>query len=166
MPVESADAAADVLQAILQDLAAILNVLEGRVLYLIKESARGAIAPDAVVGELAPLLRDLKACYRRLTDVKERQDLSYDAARQLDEADRRSVWLLRKIRGQQIFLTKLSLEARLRSLVPAEAFDIYQALLTHDEEEREMLTSDDARIRDFLLEDPPDRGDGTAGPGV
>src|SRR5437879_8069233 len=92
MPVECADEAADVLQAILQNLTTILNILEGRVLYLIKESVRGAIAPDAVVAELAPLLRDLKACYRRLTDVKERQDLSYDAARQLDEADRRCVW--------------------------------------------------------------------------
>src|SRR2546429_7840734 len=106
MPVGCADEAADVLQAILQNLTTILNILEGRVLYLIKESARGAIAPDAVVAELAPLLRDLKACYRRLTDVKERQDLSYDAARQLDEADRRCGGLVWKIRPPPGFLTK------------------------------------------------------------
>jgi hypothetical protein len=157
MVVECADEAADVLQAILQDLTTILNILEGRVLYLIKESVRGAIAPDTVVAELAPLLRDLKACYRRLTDVKERQDLSYDAARQLGEADRRCVWLFRKIRLQQVFLTKLSLEARLRSLVSTEAYDIYQRLLTQDEEERETLNSDDAMIRDLLLEQQPER---------
>ena len=155
MPVECADEAADVLQAIFQDLTTILNILEGRVLYLIKESVRGAIAPDAVVAELAPLLRDLKACYRRLTDVKERQDLSYDAARQLDEADRRCVWLFRKIRLQQVFLTKLSLEARLRSLVSAEAYNIYQRLLNQDEEERETLNSDDARIREAELDSLP-----------
>ena len=157
MPVECADEAADVLQAILRDLTTILNILEGRALYLIKESVRGAIAPDGVVAELAPLLRDLRACYRRLTDVKERQDLSYDAARQLDEADRRCVWLFRKIRLQQVFLTKLSLEARLRSLVSPEAYDIYQTLLNQDEEERDALNSDDDRIREFLLEEPPER---------
>jgi len=157
MPVECADEAADVLQAILQNLTTILNILEGRVLYLIKESARGAIAPDAVVAELAPLLRDLQACYQRLTDVKERQDLSYDAARQLDEADRWCVWVFRKIRLQHVFLTKLSLEARLRSLVSAEAYNIYQRLLNHDEEERETLNSDDARIRDRLLEEQPEK---------
>src|SRR5437588_9874120 len=156
MPVEYADEAADILQAILQDLTTILNILEGRVLYLIKEGVRGAIAPDAVVAELAPLLRDLKACYRRLTDVKERQDLSYDTARQLDEADRRCVWMFRKIRFQQVFLTKLSLEARLRSLVSPEAYDIYQRLLNLEEEERDAVNSDDARVRDLLLEQRPE----------
>ena len=145
------------MQAILQDLTTILNILEGRVLYLIKEGVRGAIAPDGVVSELAPLLRDLKACYRRLTDVQERQDLSYDAARQLDEADRRCVWLFRKIRLQQVFLTKLSLEARFRSLVSTEAYDIYQTLLNQDEEERDALSGDDARIRVLLLEEQPER---------
>ncbi|TMI87304.1 MAG: hypothetical protein E6H00_15965 [Bacillati bacterium ANGP1] len=145
------------MQAILQDLTTILNILEGRALYLIKEGVRGAIAPDGVVSELAPLLRDLKACYRRLTDVQERQDLSYDAARQLDEADRRCVWLFRKIRLQQVFLTKLSLEARFRSLVSTEAYDIYQTLLNQDEEERDALSGDDARIRVLLLEEQPER---------
>ena len=75
----------------------------------------------------------------------------------MDEADRRCVWLFRKIRLQQVFLTKLSLEARLRSLVSAEAYNIYQRLLNQDEEERETLNSDDARIRDRLLEEQPEK---------
>ncbi len=140
-------------QRIHQDLSTILNMLEGRFLYLIKEEANGAIPPEGVASELSLLSRDLKSCFRRLVEVQERRDLSFKATKELREIDQRCVWLFRRIRVQQTFLRKLGLEAKLRSLVPPGAFDIYQTLLNLDEEERETLASDDTRIRQLILMD-------------
>lgn len=154
---ERADDNDNLLQAIVRDLATILDILEGRVLYLMKESVRGAIAPDDVASDLAPLLRDLKSSFKRLTEVKERRDLTFEATRELQEIDQRCVWLFRKIRVQRAFLTKLNLEVQLRSRVSAEAFNIYQMLRAMDEEERDALASDDAKIRALLQEEQPQK---------
>jgi hypothetical protein len=150
---ESNSDADDVLLRIRQDLSGILNVLEGRYLYLLKEGARGNVPEEGVIGELSFLSRDLRACFRRLIEMEERQDLSFTATKDLQEIDQRCVWLFRKIRVQQAFLKKLRLEATLRSLVSTEAFDIYQRVLTFDEEERESVAADEARIRALLQEE-------------
>jgi hypothetical protein len=149
---ESHDSAEALLQRIREDLSNILNILEGRFLYLIKEEARGAIPPEGVVSELSLLSRDLKSCFRRLVDMQERRDLSFKDTKELQEVDQYCVWFFRRIRVQQTFLKKLSLEAKLRSLVSPEAFNIYQALLNLDEEEREVVANDEAKIRALLLE--------------
>ena len=153
----AADASEDLLRQIEQELSGILNILEGRFLYLVRESGRGAIPPEAVVGELTFLSRDLRACFLRLGELAERRDFSFRTARELQEIDRRCVWLFRKIRLQEIFLRKLSLETHLQRIVSSEAFTIYQTLLSLDEEERDMQSSDDPRIRAAILteEDPP-----------
>jgi hypothetical protein len=143
-------------QRIREDLSSILNNLEGRFLYLIKEEASGAIPREGVVSELSLLSRDLKSCFRRLVDLQERRDLSFKATKELQEIDQCCVWLFRKIRVQQTFLKKLSLEARLRSLVSPEAFSAYQTLLNLDEEDRDTITADEAKIRLLLLQ-PEDR---------
>ncbi len=145
--VPAADTSEDVLRQIEQELSAILNILEGRFLHLVKEGGRGAIPPEAVVDELSFLSRDLTACFRRLGEIEERGDLSFRTARELQEIDQRCVWLSRKIRLQEVFLRKLSLENRLQGLVSSEAFTIYQTLLGLEEEEREIQSSDDPRIR-------------------
>jgi hypothetical protein len=145
--------AEDVFQSIRQDLSSILNVLEGRFLYLLKEGARGNLPVEGVAGELSFLSRDLRACFRRLVELEERRDLTFKATKALQEIDQRCTWLFRKIRVQQAFLKKLSLEAKLRSLVSAEAFDVYQRLITLDEEERESVAGDEARIRALLQDE-------------
>ena len=145
MPV--ADASEDVLRHIQQELSTLLNILEGRFLYLVKEGGRDAIPLEAVVAELAFLSRDLTACFRRLGEIGDRQDLSFVMASALEEVDRRCVWLFRKIRLQEVFLRKLSLENHLQKLVSSEAFTIYQTLLGLDEEEQEIQNSDDPKIR-------------------
>ena len=42
-------------------------------------------------------------------------------------------------------------------LVSPEAYDLYQRLLNQEEEERDALNGDDARVRDLLLEQQPER---------
>lgn len=149
----TSDTSEDVWQSIRHDLASILNVLERRFLYLIREGGRGGIPPETVVSELSFLSRDLRAGFRRLEEVEERRDLSFKAAQGLRELDQHCIWLFRKIALQQIFLRKFALESNLRTLISAEAFAIYQSLLGLDDEEQEMLTTSDAQARAHLLKE-------------
>lgn len=147
------DPSEDVWQRIRQDLSSILNILEGRLLYLIREGGRGGIPPEAVVSELSFLQRDLRAGFRRLVEVEERRDLGFNAMQELQEMDHRCTWLFRKIALQQIFLRKLVLETNLRSLISADAFAVYQALLSLEEEEQETLSTSDAQMRARLMKE-------------
>ena len=143
----------DLLQQIRSNVSSIVEILDTRFHYLMKEEARGVIPPEDVAGELALLARDLKRCFRRLVEVEERRDLSFKAIKELQEIDQHCVWLFRKLRVQQAFLRKLSLEAKLREMIAAEAFNIYQTLLNLDDEERQSLATDDAKIRMFMFEE-------------
>src|SRR5690348_14892054 len=89
------------LQRIKQNISSIVDALENRFLYLIKEREGGAIPSEDVAEELSPLLRDLKRCFRRLVDVEEREDLSFRTAMDLREINRRCLWLFKKMRMQQ-----------------------------------------------------------------
>jgi len=153
MSTEREFASQDHLLSIRQDLSTILDILEGRFLYLIKEGGHGAIPPEAVASELSLLSRDLKASFRRLVEMEERRDLSFKTTKELLEIDQHCMWLFRRIHLQQIFLRKLSLEANLRSLVSPEAFSIYQTLLGLDDEEREAQSTDDAMTRAIILKE-------------
>ena len=114
----------DLLQQIRHNVSSIVDILDSRFLYLMKEEARGIIPPEEVAGELSLLARDLKRCFQRLVEVEERLDLSFRVARELRGVDQHCVWLFRKLRVQQAFLKKLGLEARLRALISAEAFNV------------------------------------------
>ncbi len=63
------------------------------------------------------------------------------------------MWLYRKIHLEQAFFMKLHLEAKLRSLISAEAYEVYQELLNADEQEGESLSKDPAELRRLLLQD-------------
>lgn len=143
----------DVWQRIRQDLSSILNVLEGRFLYLIKEGGRGGIPPETVASELSFLSRDLRAGFRRLVEVEERRDVSFKATQELVQMAQHFTWLFKKIALQQIFLRKLTLETNLRELISDDAFAIYQTLLNLDDEEQETLSTSDAQIRARLLKE-------------
>jgi len=151
--VPAADPSRDVLRQIQQELSTILDILEGRFLYLVKEGGRDAIPLEAVVSELAFLSRDLTACFRRLGEIGDRRDLSFGTAMELQRIDQRCVWLFRKIRLQEVFLRKLILENQLQKLISSEAFTIYQTLLGLDEEEREIQNGDDPKIRAGMLKE-------------
>ncbi len=153
LPTKHPHTSEDAWQRISQDLSDILKILEGRFLYLVAQEAAGAIPPEAVVNELAFLSRDLKAGFRRLVEMEERRDLGFAVTRELREIDQHCTWLFRKIQLQQIFLRKLTLEANLRNLISAEAFAIYQSLLTLDDEEQESLTKSDPQVRALLVKE-------------
>jgi hypothetical protein len=153
LPANQPETNEDVWQRIRQDLSNILQILEGRLLYLIRESGRGGIPAEAILSELSFLSRDLKAGFRRLAEVEERRDVGFKATRELHEIDQHCTWLFRKIGLQQIFLRKLTLETNLRNLISAEAFAIYQTLLGLEEDEQETLSSDDAQMRACLMKE-------------
>ncbi len=133
------------------ELCRIVDVVESRLLRLIKEHAHGVIPLEDFTGELSFLSRDLQRCYRRVVDIAERRDLSFCVTKTLRRIDTHCVWLFMKIRQEQVFFKKLSLETRLRSLIADEAFALYQMLLNAEEEEKEFLAEGDAGVRRLLL---------------
>ena len=151
-PNDHEDAAA-LLRHIKQEISTIVDTIEARFLYLIKERGRGSISPDDVAGELSPLLRDLRRCFQNLVRVEEREDLNFKITKDLQEIDQHCLWLFRKLRVQRAFLRKLSQEAKLRSLISEEAFTVYQTVLDLDEEQRASAASDDAAIHALMVED-------------
>lgn len=152
-PVQQDDGTDDLLHRITADLVNVIDVLEGRFLYLVKEGARRALSPDGIAAELALLARDLKRSFCRLPEIQERRDLSFKVARELQDVERRCIWLFRNIRVQQASLRKLDLEDKFRNLVSPDAFSLYESLLDLDEEERQSVLSDDEKIRRLILRD-------------
>jgi hypothetical protein len=141
----------ELLLRIATDLVHVIDVLEARFLYLIREGARGALSADGIAGELALLARDLRRSFRRLPEIQERRDLSFNTTKELREIEERCIWLFRKIRVQQASLRKLDLEDKFRHLVSPDAFRLYESLLDLDEEERESILSRDEKIRNRIL---------------
>lgn len=125
--------------------------IEGRLLHLIKECTQGAVPLQDFVSELSLLSKDLQRCYRQAVEMKERRDLNFTAIAKLQEVDQHCVWLYRKINLEQAFFRKLHLETRHRSLISAEAFDVYQELINVEEHEREFRAKGDAEIKKLLL---------------
>ena len=132
-------------------LANTARVIEERFLSLIREAARGAIPLDDFLGELSLLSKDLQRCFRRVMEMKDRRDLTFRAIEELQGIDRHCVWLYRRTRAEQGFFRKLHLETRLRSLMSADAFTLYQELLDVEDQERAFLAKCDAEIRGLLL---------------
>lgn len=143
----------------ISDLAHTAQVLEGRFISLIREAARGAIPLDDFLDELSLLSKDLQRCFRCMIEMKERRDLTFRAIEKLQDIDRHCVWLYRRTRLEQGFFRKLHLETKLRSLISADAFIVYQELLDMEDRERGFLAKCDTEIRDLLLVEgitPPD----------
>ncbi len=134
-------------------LANTAHTIESRLLHLIKECAGGGLPLEDFVGELSLLSKDVQRCYRQVADIEKRRDLRFNTRTQLQEIDQRCVWLVRKIHAEQVFFRKLHLERKLRSLISAEAADVYEELLDVDDQDREYLTRDDAEVRKSLLEE-------------
>jgi hypothetical protein len=132
-------------------LANTARVIEERFLGLIKEAARGEIPLDDFLGELLLLSKDLQRCFRRVMEMKERRDLTFRAIQELEGLDRHCVWLYRRTHVEQSFFRKLHLETKLRNLISADAFSLYQELLDVEDEERAFLAKCDAEIRSLLL---------------
>ncbi len=137
----------------LSPLSTTVNTIERRLLHLIKESAQGEVALDDFESELSLLTKDLERCYRQIVDLRGRRDFTFDTNASLEELDRRCVWLYKKTNLEQAFFKKLHLERKLRSLISAEAYEVYQELLDADEQEGEFLSKDPAELRRLLIQD-------------
>ncbi len=137
----------------LSHLSNTVNTIEDRLLHLIRESAQGAVALEDFISELSLLRKDLERCYRQIADMQGRRDISFNTLAALGELDQRCVWLYRKIHLEQAFFKKLHLEGKLRGLISAEAYEVYQELLNVEEHEANALENDGPRIRRLLLKE-------------
>lgn len=135
-------------------LAHAVDVIEDRLLHLAKEAAQGAVPLEDFVSEVSLLVKGLRRCFRQVMDMKERRDLSFKALQELQLAEVHCVWLYRKIHLEEAFFKKLHLETKLRRMISADAFAVYQELLDAEDQEREFLRKGDAEISTQLLRDP------------
>ncbi len=147
------DKTGDILQQIAH-LSTVVDIIEGRLLRLIKVRGEESDPLEDFVEELLLLAKDLRRCYRQVADLKERRDLPFKEVVKLQELDQHCVWLYRNIHLEQAFFGKMHLESKLRSLISPEAFGVYQEFQNAEEQEKEFLASDDARIKKFLLGEP------------
>jgi hypothetical protein len=147
----SGDEQARQIRTLRQSLADRIDTLCGRLLTIIRSGARWAMPVEDVTAELAALSEDLKRCYRRVREVDERTDLDYDDTTAMKRLDNYCIWLFHKIHLERLFVQKFALEAKLRGLVSADAFRVYEALLEAEDEEHRLLTSGADKIREQLL---------------
>jgi len=137
------------------DIASLRDVtgtIERRMLRLITEGTRKVVSLADMTSELTLLAKDVKRCYARAADLRERRDVSFGAHRALQEIGHQCIWLYRRLHLEQVFFQKLHLEMRLRAVLSAEARQIYEELLDVDYAGKEFETQSDAEIGRVLLE--------------
>lgn len=137
-------------QASLGDLWAAVRALEERFITLIMDAGRGVIPPGDLSKEFAALREGLQRIYRRFAEVRERRDLGFQSVTKLEELDRFSVWLYRRIRFEDLFYRKLNLEAQLRARISSDAYALYEELTDAEDEEKRLLSQEDADIKSEL----------------
>jgi len=133
------------------DLLIAIVTIESRILRLVRHGACD-IPVDNLAGELSLLSRDLGRCYRRLSDLRDRRDLTFKTQRKLERLQEQCIWLYRKAHREVAFFKKLDLETRLRSLISGDAFDVYQQLLCAEDDERRLAARDDTALAALLAE--------------
>lgn len=130
--------------------------IEDRLLHLSKEAAQGTVPLGDFVAQISLFVKDLRGYFRQVVEMKERRDLGFKALQELQLAEEHCIWLYRKIHFEEAFFKKLHLERRLRSLISADAFAVYQELLDAEDQERELLGMPDDEIGRQLKNSPPD----------
>lgn len=153
---------------LLSSVARELESLDARLLRVVRRGGKPVKSVDRLVAELRSLLQDLQYSYLALSKLLDRRDLRFSQEAQARRLLRHHVWLYRKIHLEQFFLHKLQLEAKLRVMVSAEAFDLYQELQGLEHLERTFARRTDEQVSRALEEgEPPDlwiRGWAPAGP--
>ena len=142
------------MQQSIAHLAYPVDVIEDRLLRLVKQAAQGTVRLTDFITEVSLLAKDLRRCFRQVVDMKERRDLGFQALQALQLAEVHCVWLYRKVHTEEAFFKKVLLETKLRSMISADASTVYQELLDAEDEEREFLRKGDAEISTQLLERP------------
>lgn len=132
-----------------------LDSLEGRLLRVIRRSAKPFPPVHELTADLHLLLEDLHHTCVALCQILDRRDLTFAQYTEARRLLRHLTWLYRRIREEQFFAHKMHLEARLRALVCPEAFDIYQELQGLEYLEREFSRRTDEEIRKELEAGPP-----------
>jgi hypothetical protein len=147
---EQVDGAADV-SRLVAEVSGTVEIVERRLLKLVKEGAQGILLLQDLTSEFEALSTDLERCYKLIADAADRRDLGFRTLTDLDDLARRCLWLYRKVHLEHTFYTKLDLEAKLRLLISPEGYALYQEILCVEDSERGFLAQTDAELRRRLL---------------
>ncbi len=147
-------------------LADITHTIERRLLHLVKQGTQRAIPPEDIESELGLLVKEVERCYRRIADIQDRRDVGFKAETRLKDVGRHCLWLHRRIHVEQSFFRRWHLETKLRALISAEAFGVYQEILDAEQLGREYLMRGDAEIARLMREASGPRLDDPVGAGA
>jgi hypothetical protein len=142
------------LSGIAQEVESSLGEMEGRLLSLIQEGARGAREPEDVITGLAQVGLGISQQYRRVHEALERRDLPFHTVEGLESTRKRSLWLYRKIRLEQVFFSRLRLERSLRDTIFREIIETCQEMSSLEDTERDLRSRDEDALAAELLEEP------------
>ena len=127
-----------------EEIGAELSTIESQLTELTREGSAGGRALDEVISELMSLSQRVRPHYLLLQETLERRDLTYDLMARLEEVRRRTLWLYRRSRLEQIFYSKLKLERSLRDMLYRQILEGYDEFseLEATESHLRMLSED------------------------
>ena len=120
---------------------------------------------DETLRDLASLATRIRPYYVRLSDALERRDLTYENVARLEGARKRVLWVYRRSRLEQIFLSKLRLERTLRDTLYRQILEGYDEFSAMEATETRLRTlSDEILAHELLLGGEPAEAPGNGSP--
>ena len=129
-----------------QDITSTLSGVESRLIALTREAAYVSRPLTDVIGELTKLQEDIRPQYKRLQEILERRDLTFETVTNLETQRRRAIWLYRRSRLEQVFFTKLDLERSIRDTLYREILETYDQMAELDIEDRRLREVSDMEL--------------------
>ena len=145
-------------EQVVADIASALAGVDGRLIALTREAAHVSRPLSDVISELIKLQDEIRPQYKRLQEMLERRDLSFEALSDLETQRRRAVWLYRRSRLEQVFFTKLDLERSIRDTLFREILEAYDQMADLDTEERRLREAPDLVLVSELFHKPEGEG--------
>lgn len=137
-----------------QDITSTLSEVESRLIALAREAAYVSRPLTDVIGELTKLQEDIRPQYKRTQEILERRDLTFETVTNLETQRRRAIWLYRRSRLEQVFLTKLDLERSIRDTLYREILETYDQMAELDIEDRRLREASDVELISELSQKP------------
>lgn len=137
-----------------QDITSMLSEVESRLIALAREAAYVSRPLTDVISELTKLQEDIRPQYKRLQEILERRDLTFETVTNLETQRRRAIWLYRRSRLEQVFFTKLDLERSIRDTLYREILETYDQMAELDIEDRRLREVSDMELILELAQKP------------
>ena len=129
-----------------EGISAALTSVEDRMIALAREAAYVSRPLPDVISDLVKLQDEIRPEFKRLQEMLERRDLTFETVTNLENQRRRAIWLYRRSRLEQVFFTKLDLERSIRDTLYREILETYDQMAELDIEDRRLRETSDMEL--------------------